>query len=339
MSTRTYTSPFPTDEASWDMAKNGQLAYSAVAGETLSRLANDNPNIVVLTADLQFSNRTSDFASDHPDRFFNVGISEQHMVTMAAGLATTGYIPYVATFASFVGLLCAEQIRTDLAYPGLPVRVLAHHAGISLGYYGTSHHATEDIATTRAIANLTVLSLADGPSTAALIEQTVDVPGPVYFRIGRGREANVYENGVLPQFGSLASLREGTDLLVISTGAPLRAVIDAADELAKDGYRVAAVDAHTLRPFPADGFRRLAAQFSTILVVEEHNIYGGLASICADALLDGSVSGVRLIRHGLPVDEYSLIGPPFHLYQHYGLDTDGIAKQMRAAIRTSEASR
>ena len=147
--------PTPNDPASWDLSTAARLAHAAVAGEVLAALADDDERIVVLTADLKFSNRTVDFERRHPDRFFNVGIAEQQMVSMAAGMATFGYVPYVATFASFVGLLCAEQIRTDLAYPGLPVRVLAHHAGISLGYYGTSHHATEDIGVMRSIAGLT----------------------------------------------------------------------------------------------------------------------------------------------------------------------------------------
>ena len=139
-----FHAPAPS-EPSWDLATSARLARAAVAGEVLADLADADERIVVLTADLMYSNRTSDFAARHPDRFLNVGIAEQNMLSVAAGLATFGFVPYVATFASFVGLLCAEQIRTDLAYPGLPVRVLAHHAGISLGFYGTSHHATEDL--------------------------------------------------------------------------------------------------------------------------------------------------------------------------------------------------
>lgn len=141
------------------------MSRSAIAGLVLAELAERDPRIVVLTADLKYSNRTVEFERRHPKRFFNVGIAEQHMVTMAAGMATFGFVPYVATFASYASLLCAEQLRTDLAHPGLPVRVLAHHAGISLGIYGTSHHATEDLGLLRSMANMTVVCPCDSAST------------------------------------------------------------------------------------------------------------------------------------------------------------------------------
>ena len=152
-----YLAPVPSDPASWDLATSEKLNRSSVAGEVLAEPADTDSRIVVLTADLKYSNRTVDFERRHPGRFFNVGIAEQNMVSMAAGMATFGYVPYVATFASFLVLLCAEQMRTDLAYPNLPVRLLAHHAGISLGFYGTSHHATEDLGLLRSMANMTVV--------------------------------------------------------------------------------------------------------------------------------------------------------------------------------------
>src|SRR3954454_2791332 len=182
------------DPDSWDMAVSYRLARSFVAGEELAAIADADPRIVVLTADLKFSNRTVEFEERHPERFFNVGIGEQNMVTTAAGMATFGLVPYVSTFASFVGLLGAEQMRTDLAYPGLPVRVLAHHAGISLGFYGTSHHATEDLGLLRSMAEMTVVCPCDATATAWALRATVDHDGPVYFRLGRGREPAVYDD-------------------------------------------------------------------------------------------------------------------------------------------------
>ena len=173
------------------------LLGSFVAGTTLSELADGDPRIVVLGADLKYSNRTSDFAERHPGRFFNLGIAEQNMMSVAAGIASFGLIPYVGTFASYAGLLCAEQIRTDLAYTGMRVRVLAHHAGISLGYYGTSHHATEDVAILRSIAGVTVVAPCDARSLDAALRQTVELPGPVYLRLGRGRDPDVYQPGTI----------------------------------------------------------------------------------------------------------------------------------------------
>jgi transketolase len=160
--------------------------------DTLADLCDEGHPIVACTADLKYSNGLFRFQERHPERFFQFGISEQNMVSAAAGIATTGQRPYVATFASFLALLCCEQIRTDVAFPGLPVRLIGHHSGFTLGFYGTSHHATEDIAIMRSLAGLAVVAPADGPSLAAALRATVDHPGPIYFRIARGRDPEIY---------------------------------------------------------------------------------------------------------------------------------------------------
>lgn len=327
--------PLPSDPASWDLASSGRLATAAVAGRVLADLADDDERIVVVTADLMYSNRTDAFAERHPGRFFNVGIAEQQMVSMGAGLATMGYVPYVATFASFVGLLCGEQIRTDLAYPGLPVRVLAHHAGISLGFYGTSHHATEDLGLMRSIAGLTVVCPCDATSTEQLLRATVDVPGPVYVRLGRGREPDVYGPGVPPvELGRMTVLRDGGDLTIVANGITVSAALAAAATLADEGIDAAVLDAHTVRPFDTATVCDYAERTGRLLVAEEHNVIGGVASACADALVDAGVCGVVLRRAGLPADEYSLIGPPTHLYRHYQLDAEGLAARARDLAAT-----
>jgi transketolase len=328
------------DTGSWDMAVSYKLAESFVMGEELAAMADQDPRIVVLTADLKFSNRTVEFEKRHPERFFNVGIAEQNMVTMAAGMATFGLVPYVSTFASFVGLLGAEQLRTDLAYPGLPVRVLAHHAGISLGFYGTSHHATEDLGVLRSIANMTVVCPCDAASTRAALRQTLDAPGPVYFRLGRGRDVDVYSARLEADpgafdVGRIATLREGGDLTIVANGITVSAALDAAERLSlEDGTEATVLDAHTVRPFDAETFCRAAERTGRVLVAEEHNIYGGVATACADALVDAGVRA-RLSRLGIPPDEYSLIGPPTHLYKHYRLDADGVTDAARELLRES----
>jgi transketolase len=256
---------------------------------------------------------------------------------MAAGMATFGLVPYVSTFASFVGLLAAEQLRTDLAYPGLPVRVLAHHAGISLGFYGTSHHATEDLGVLRSIANMTVVCPCDAATTRAALRQTVDAPGPVYFRLGRGRDPDVYsarldaDPGAF-EVGRIATLREGRDLTIVANGITVAPALEAAGRLAaEDGVEATVLDAHTVRPFDAETLCQAAERTGRVLVAEEHNVYGGVATACADALVDGGVRA-RLSRLGMPPDEYSLIGPPTHLYRHYGLDADGVADAARQLL-------
>jgi transketolase len=327
-----YHAPVPR-EPSWDLATSAALSRSAIAGEVLAEMADEDDRIVVLTADLMYSNRTSGFAARHPERFLNVGIAEQNMLTVAAGIATFGYVPYAATFASYASLLGAEQLRTDLAYPGLPVRVLAHHAGISLGFYGTSHHATEDLGLLRAMAGMTVVCPCDAASIEWALRATVDLPGPVYLRLGRGREPDVYADTHGLALGRLSVLRDGGDLVIVANGVTVAPALAAAATLAEEhGVHAAVVDAHTIRPFDADGLCELAARTRRLLVAEEHNVVGGVASACADALVDGEVAGVRMRRLGMPADEYALIGPPTALYRHYGMDEQGIVARAVALV-------
>jgi transketolase len=326
--------PVPSDADSWDLAGMEKLSTSAVTGKVLAAMADEDPDIVVLTADLKYSNQTVDFERAHPERFVNVGISEQHMVSMAAGMASVGLKPYVATFAPFVGLLAGEHIRTDLAYPGMPVRVIAHHAGIAIGFYGTSHHATEDLGLMRSIANLTVVCPCDATATEAALRQTADLPGPVYFRVGRGRDVDVYDR--LPagtwRFGEAAVLREGADLTIVANGITVSAALEAARGLAADGVEAGVIDAHTVRPFDDATIAAQAGRSGRLLVAEEHNVVGGVATACAEALVEHGLAGVRMARIGMPADEYALIGPPTHLYRHYGMDAAGIEAKARELL-------
>lgn len=325
--------PVPSGK-SWDLAGMEKLSTSAVAGKVLAAMGDEDPDIVVLTADLKFSNQTVDFERAHPERFVNVGISEQHMVSMAAGMASVGLKPYVATFAPFVGLLAGEHIRTDLAYPGLPVRVIAHHAGIAIGFYGTSHHATEDLGLMRSIAGLTVVCPCDATATEAALRQTADLPGPVYFRVGRGRDVDVYDSQ--PEgtwrFSEAAVLREGGDLTIVANGITVSGALEAAGALGADGIEAAVIDAHTVRPFDDATIAKYAGRSKRLLVAEEHNVVGGVASACAEALVEHGLADVKLARIGMPADEYSLIGPPTHLYRHYGMDAGGIEAKARELL-------
>jgi transketolase len=321
------------DKESWHLGMLRTTAHSAIAARVLADLADEDARIAVLTADLGFSNRTVEFSYRHPERFFNMGIAEQNMVSVAAGLATTGYIPYVATFASFLGLLCCEHIRTDCAYPNLPVRLLSHHAGISLGYYGTSHHATEDIGIMRTIANLKIVCPADAYSLEQALRQTVDVEGPIYFRMGRGREADAYEVGEAWEYGKVSVLREGGDGVIFANGIMVTAARAAAKTLSQEGIEMTVADLHTIQPFDVEGVLSLMEGKQHVFVAEEHNTRGGVASAVADAMVDARVSGPQLTRIGFPPDEYSAIAAPYYLYKHYGLDAEGVAERVRNTLR------
>jgi transketolase len=322
------------DNESWHLGMLRTQAHSAIAARVLSDLADHDERIMVLTADLGFSNRTVEFSHRHPDRFFNLGIAEQNMVSVAAGLATTGAIPYVATFASFLGLLCCEHIRTDLAYPNLPVRLLGHHAGISLGYYGTSHHATEDIGIMRSIANLKIVCPADAYSLEQALRQTVNVEGPIYFRLGRGREADAYNEGEAWEFGKISLLREGRDGVLFANGIMVTAARAAAEKLASEGIDLTVADLHTIQPFDVEGVLSLIEDVNYVFVAEEHNTRGGVATAVADAMVDAQIGGKKLVRIGFPSDEYSEIAAPYYLYQHYGLDAAGVIERVRSAMET-----
>ncbi len=298
--------------------------------DALIDLVRDGHKVIAGSADLQYSNGLNKFAQAHPDRYISFGISEQNMVTAAAGIATTGMIPFVATFASFLGLLACEQIRMDCAYCAQPVRLIGHHTGISLGFYGTSHHATEDIGTMRSIADLAIVSPADGPQLYAALKATINHPEPIYFRIGRGREPDVYTKDTPFILGKAIEHSIGEELTIIACGLPIHPALEAARRLNAAGRSVGVIDMHTLKPLDRDAVLRAAARSKILMTAEEHNVLGGLGSAVAEVLADEGC-GIKLVRHGIE-DEYSLIAPPTHLYAHYKLDADGIEQTATAAL-------
>lgn len=311
-------------------ALNPGLDYLSLG---LMDLVEEGHPVVAGTADLKYSNGLSLFEKHHPDRFVQFGISEQHMVSAAAGMATAGLKPFVATFASFLGLLCCEQIRMDVAYTKLPVRLIGHHTGIALGFYGTSHHATEDISTMRAIAGLTVVSPSDGPQLRAAIKASIDWPEPIYFRIGRGRDTPVYPEDTTFTFGKGIEHLSGSDITFVACGSLVAPALAAAQRLNESGLSVGVVDMPTVKPLDEELVRDLSTRTDVIITAEEHNILGGLGAAVAEVLAENP-SKARLVRHGIR-DEYSLIAPPTHLYAHYGLDENGLvalAERTAAAV-------
>ncbi|WP_158735838.1 transketolase family protein [Alteribacillus sp. YIM 98480] len=311
----------------WELYKSLELSKQLTAGETLAKLGKDHPEIVAMSSDLSKPTRLWDFGKEFPERFFNFGLAEKNMVTAAAGLASTGKTPFVSTYASFLGILAAENIRTAVAYPNLNVRLIGTHTGIAMGFYGTSHHATEDISITRAMANMTVISPADGTALAEMVEESVKTyEGPIYFRVSRGREESVYEktdSKTHNKIGKANTLTDGNDLTIIACGIEVNESLKAAKQLEEQGIKTRVIDMHTIKPMDTEAVLKAAKETGTILTVEEHNVQGGLGSAVSEVLMESGIP-CKFKRHGF-YDEYSLIGKPYHLYKHYKLDGDGIA--------------
>ena len=249
----------PLNPDSWQYRQiNARAPGLSYLSNALISLVEQGAPIAAGTADLQYSNGLVRFAQRYPERFTQFGISEQNMVSAAAGMATVGTMPFVATFASFLALLCCEQIRTDIAYSALPVRLIGHHAGISLGFYGTSHHATEDLAIMRSIADLTVVAPADGPQFAAAIKASIDHPQPIYFRIGRGQEPVVYDDEATFSFGKAVSHGEGSEITLVACGSMVHPAREAWRALTASGVSASLIDMHTIKPLDEEAVLQTA---------------------------------------------------------------------------------
>jgi transketolase len=331
-------SPRPPQQTEQGIAARSIPTF--VAGIELADLAADDERIVVLTADLASAGRTVDFGRQYPDRFFNIGVAEQNMVSAAAGMAACGLRPFVSTFASYLALLCCEQIRTDLAYTGMPVVLLAHHSGMALGYYGTSHHALEDLSAMRGIAGLTVVCAADANELRAILRASLERPdsdGPVYVRMGRGRDPEVYtEPPAGFAFGRAVRLREGGDIALLATGSEVWPCLQAADELEGKGVAARVVDVHTVSDIDVTEVAAAVDEIGTILTVEEHNVTGGLGGAVAEVVAEMG-RPVTFRRAGVP-DEHVVLGPPAALYAHYRLDAAGIVARVEELLATKGTS-
>lgn len=319
------------DPKSWDMVGSLNLSLQLPTGQVLIDLADEGrDDIVVCTADLGRPTQVINFGRRFPDRYFNFGIAERNMIGAAAGLATTGLLPVISNYSFFLALMGAENIRNDISYPNLKVRMVGTHSGIAMGFYGTSHHCNEDIGLLRAIANLVVMAPCDANAIRAALRSTIDTDGPIYFRVGRGREPVVYDKPPEWRIGGSTMLRDGGHATVFAIGNLVHAALEAHDILAQEGIGLRVVDAYSVRPIDAAAILDAAKLHGVIFSAEEHNVTSGFGSAVAEVLA-GAGSGARLVRIGMP-DQYSLLGPPTHLLRHYGLDGPGVAATIREAI-------
>jgi transketolase len=299
----------------------------AAYGNALVELGRRCPEVVVLDADLYNSTRTSGFARTFPDRFFDLGIAEQDMVSTAAGLAASGLVPYCNSFAIFLTGRCYDQIRTQVAYPALPVKLIGSSAGLTFGADGATHQALEDLALMRALPNLTVLVPADGPEAYQATLAAAALPGPVYMRLGRYPVPRVVPAGYQFVPGQPAVLRKGADVMLLATGHMVWKALEAAELLsACDRLEASVVNVSTLKPLDGRVMLDLCRGAQAVFTIEEHSIIGGLGSAVAE-ILAGAGSGIPLRRLGVP-DRFGESGTPEELLARYGLQP----AQIRAAV-------
>lgn len=321
-----------TTGTSWNVYDANTMSAKEIYGRVLKKLAETNDKIVGVTADLEKSTNIGIFGKAFPERMFNVGIAEQNLFGVAAGLAKTGLIPFASTFAVFASLRAAEQVRTDICYQKLPVKIIATHGGISFGQAGTTHHCTEDIAIMRSFPNMTVIVPADGAETGKAVEACLKINGPVYIRVGRGFEPPFHkDNDFSFEIGKGETVREGSDVTVITCGIGVLQSAYAADELKRlDGLSVRVINMHTIKPIDKDIILKAVKETRRIVTIEEHTVIGGLGDAVA-AVIAESGKGCAFTKLGLQ-DEFSVVGYPEDLYSHYKMDSNGIAESIRAIM-------
>lgn len=306
-----------------------KIATREAYGQTLAQLASTDKNLVVLDADLSKSTKTSDFAKVCPERFVDVGIAEQNMVAISAGLATLGKHVFCSSFAIFAVGRAFEQIRNSIAYPQLPVTIAATHSGITVGEDGATHQAIEDIAIMRAVPNMTVIVPADARETAQAVRLLAEHPGPAYLRLGRLAVEQVLPEDYQFQIGKGTVLRQGDDAVIFACGLMLGKALQAAEMLAAEGVNAAVVNLPTIKPLDYELVCQIAKQCGAAVTAEEHSVIGGLGSAVAETLAENYP--IPLLRVGIE-DKFGQSGLPDELLTEYGLTAENICAKVKAAI-------
>ncbi|NYT04805.1 MAG: transketolase family protein [Methanomicrobiales archaeon] len=300
-------------------------------GRALVELGSTNPDVVVLDADLSTSTKTSIFAERFPERFIDVGIAEQNLLDIAAGLALSGKIPFVSTFSIFGCGRGWEQIRNTIAMDSINVNIVCTHAGLSLGGDGATHQALEDIAIMRAIPNMQVIVPADPVETRAVVQYAAAYQGPVYIRLSRRRSPHLFDAaGYRFDPKSYPVLREGDDVTILSTGNMIRKALKAAECLAEDGISAGVVNVHTIKPLARDAICSIAKKTPAIVTLEEHNVIGGLGSAVAECLVQDCPVPMRII--GVE-DRFGCSGRVDELFEKFNLTPAHVAGVVKNLVR------
>lgn len=307
-----------------------KIATREAYGNALAEFG-DKYDFVVLDADLAAATKTGIFKKKFPERFFDCGIAEGNMMSVAAGLASTGKTVFASSFAMFASGRAFEQVRNSIGYPHLNVKIGATHAGITVGEDGATHQCNEDFATMRSIPDMVVINPADAVEARAAVEAVINYNGPVYIRFGRYAVPVLFDKDTYRfEIGKGVKLLDGEDVTLIATGIMVDMALKAAEELKKDGIRAEVINIHTIKPIDKDIIIESAKKTGAVVVAEEHNIYGGLGSAVAEVLCEGHPT--PMLRIGIE-DKYGRSGTVPALLEEYGLTAENIASKARSVLK------
>ena len=298
-------------------------ATRAAYGHVLKTEVYKNPNVVVLEADLGNATKSNAFKEVAPERYFNMGISEQDLIGTAAGFAAAGKIPLASTFAVFATGRAFEQVRNSVCYPKLNVKICATHAGLTDGADGGSHQAIEDISLMRTLPNMTVINPADAKEAEAAVLAAIDYQGPVYIRLGRAETKDIHDDSYHCEWGKAEVLRQGSDVSIFATGIMTAKALDAAETLAKQGIQAEVINVHTIKPLDEETVIASAKKTGKVVTAEEHSIIGGLGSAVAEVLARQCPTKQAFV--GVQ-DSFGESGSPDDLLEKYGLTAEAIVK-------------
>ena len=309
------------------MAEVKKIATRESYGNALVELGQENPNVVVLDADLAAATKTGMFKKAFPERHIDCGIAECNMMGIAAGLSTTGIVPFASTFAMFAAGRAFEQVRNSIGYPHLNVKIGATHAGISVGEDGATHQCNEDIALMRTIPGMVILNPADDVEAKACVKAAYEYNGPVYLRFGRLAVPVINDRPDYKfELGKGVVLREGKDVTIVATGLCVSSALEAAEKLAADGIDAKIINIHTIKPLDEELIVAAAKETGKVVTVEEHSVIGGLGSAVCDALAEKCPVPVKKI--GVQ-DVFGESGPAAALLAKYKLDGEGVYEQVK----------
>ena len=308
------------------MDESKKIATRQSYGEALVELGNKNGNMVVLDADLSASTKTSIFAKKFPDRFIDVGIAEQNLMGISAGLAAYGKIPYVSTFAVFAAGRAYDQVRTSICYANQNVKICATHAGITAGEDGATHQMLEDISLMRTLPNMRVFSPSDDIQTKWLIEEISKIQGPVYVRLARMATPVIYEENQKFEIGKMVQLGEGTDASIFATGVMVSEALKAQEKLAQEGINVRVIDVHTIKPIDREMIVKCAKETDKLITIEDHSIIGGLGSSVCEVLSEEYPK--KVIRMGIK-DRFGKSGKDEQIQKYIKINKKKIKKKKK----------